>query len=99
MVRWISVILRHIASGVKDEHFQDFQATPDRRESGELKKKQENIPPQNSQSLSQLLSADILDTKTFEIRQIIENLKTSDDLEGGIRQLHKALQKYPGILL
>ena len=108
------MILRHLNGGKDDQlQLQDF--TPDRRESGDLAtfksaKRESGFNQQPmSMSMSMSMAAPVENStlmyqtqsgsENYEIKQLIENIRLSNDLEGGIKQLHTALKKYPGIVI
>jgi len=102
------VILRHLNGEKGDQQqFQDFgseRVTPDRRESGDnfksLKRESGNFPQPPAVSAEsvyyQTQQQQQNPNENYEIKQLIENLRLSNDLESGIKQLHTALKKYPG---
>ena len=100
------MILRHLNGEKGDQQVQDYpseRSTPDRRESGDnfksLKRENGNFtqPPTGVSSESVHYQTQQQNTnENHEIKHLIENLRVSNDLESGIKQLHTALKKYPG---
>jgi hypothetical protein len=104
------VILRHLngEKGDQQPQLQDFtseRVIPDRRESGDnfkpLKRESGNFPqpPVVSSESMYYQQQPPVTNENYEIKQLIENLRLSNDLESGIKQLHTALKKYPGLSL
>ncbi len=82
--------------------FTSERVTPDRRESGDnfktLKRESGNFPQPvvSSEPVYHYQQQQSAFNENYEIKQLIENLRLSNDLESGIKQLHTALKKYPG---
>ena len=97
MHRWISTILRHNSGENKDEYLLDMhERNIHEREINNQEREEVRAKVHTSQQ-SQSTKIDTSNPGDLEIKQIIAGLKDSEDLNGGIKQLHRVLKKYPGI--
>ena len=97
MHRWISTILRHNSAENKDEYLLDMHERNIQERENSNQEREELRPKVHTSQLAQSIKIDASNQGDLEIKQIIMGLKDSEDLSGGVKQLHRALKKYPGI--